>query len=156
MTTTQCECAYCGSTNADTSIPAVDDDCAWAGIAKLHAAGCEWVETRAHRMTPLAPSKCNYFLTDGDGILEERSMTEAQFEVAQQIAKDATDGNLGWVHAFPLDTRKAQGGGYGITRDANELWTRVKVAEAQKLQLAHNAAPEADLDRVWGYSEPQD
>lgn len=47
------ECAYCGRDvpgAEDDSVPAVDDDAAWAEIAAHHAADCEWALTRAHRI----------------------------------------------------------------------------------------------------------
>lgn len=46
------DCAYCGRTirGGDDVVPAVDDDEAWAEIAKAHAGDCEWVRTRAHRV----------------------------------------------------------------------------------------------------------
>ena len=47
-------CAYCGADlpaeAEDVKPPAVDDDEAWAELAKEHGTGCEWVETRAHRL----------------------------------------------------------------------------------------------------------
>lgn len=51
---TTIECAYCGVTIEgaieDEPTPALDDDDAWAEEADLHRPGCEWVETRAHRL----------------------------------------------------------------------------------------------------------
>ena len=45
-------CLYCSAdipvTVADEA-PAEDDDDAWERVAKHHIAGCEWIETRAHR-----------------------------------------------------------------------------------------------------------
>lgn len=43
-------CIYCDELSSDLSVPAVDDDEAWKTIALNHAPGCEWVETRAHRI----------------------------------------------------------------------------------------------------------
>jgi len=48
------ECAYCmhnvtAPKFEDEQPPELDDDAAWAKIAKEHAATCEWVQTRAHR-----------------------------------------------------------------------------------------------------------
>jgi hypothetical protein len=31
-------------------VPAIDDDKGWAELAREHQAGCEWIETRAHRI----------------------------------------------------------------------------------------------------------
>ena len=52
MTDRYVECIYC---NADVPsegeyVPAVDDDADWIRLAGLHAADCEWIETRAHRI----------------------------------------------------------------------------------------------------------
>ncbi len=45
------ECAYCNREVADeTIVPAIDDDKGWAELAREHQAGCEWIETRAHRI----------------------------------------------------------------------------------------------------------
>lgn len=47
------ECAYCGALlDEEGEVPAVDDDEAWAALALEHADGCDWVETRAHRLEP--------------------------------------------------------------------------------------------------------
>lgn len=35
---------------AEFDVPPVSDDAAWQWQARLHAAGCEWVRTRAHRV----------------------------------------------------------------------------------------------------------
>lgn len=44
-------CAYCGASELpDAPAPAMDDDAAWARLAREHLDRCEWVETRAHRM----------------------------------------------------------------------------------------------------------
>jgi hypothetical protein len=48
------ECAYCmhnvtAPKSEGEQLPELDDDAAWAKIAKEHAATCEWVQTRAHR-----------------------------------------------------------------------------------------------------------
>lgn len=34
----------------DTRVPDVDDDAAWVALAQEHLDGCEWVQTRAHRV----------------------------------------------------------------------------------------------------------
>lgn len=52
------ECIYCGSTNVrerrDKAPPAMWDDAAWEALAIEHNdAGCEWIETRAHRRDPV-------------------------------------------------------------------------------------------------------
>ncbi len=44
------ECAYCGQMVKTVEAPSAGDDEAWAAIAEEHADGCEWVETRAHRI----------------------------------------------------------------------------------------------------------
>ena len=48
------ECIYCNAdvdaVDEDERPPEVDDDGAWAALAVQHAAGCEWIETRAHRL----------------------------------------------------------------------------------------------------------
>lgn len=47
------ECVYCNADVADdqdASAPAHDDDAAWAALAEEHAADCEWIATRAHRI----------------------------------------------------------------------------------------------------------
>lgn len=43
-------CVYCGSeTTEDDGDPApVEDEKGWSRKAKRHAAGCEWIRTRAH------------------------------------------------------------------------------------------------------------
>jgi hypothetical protein len=45
-------CGYCGIEVATDHVDAaaVDDDETWELIAAEHAAGCEWVATRAHRI----------------------------------------------------------------------------------------------------------
>lgn len=44
------ECIYCGrDVPATDAVPAAGDDDAWGRLAPHHAAGCEWIETRAHR-----------------------------------------------------------------------------------------------------------
>jgi hypothetical protein len=44
-------CAYCGALVLNgIEVPASDDDAAWAKLATEHAAGCEWIVTRAHRL----------------------------------------------------------------------------------------------------------
>jgi hypothetical protein len=48
------QCVYCDAEverATEPTAPAADDDAAWAELAALHADGCEWVETRAHRWT---------------------------------------------------------------------------------------------------------
>lgn len=46
------ECAYCNADIPDAGgfVPDVDDDPEWTALEHLHADGCEWVETRAHRV----------------------------------------------------------------------------------------------------------
>jgi len=45
------ECAYCGRSHVPPSaVPALDDDDAWADMAREHADYCEWIATRAHRV----------------------------------------------------------------------------------------------------------
>ena len=47
----QGRCAYCGAPQTDVdTVPDVDDDAGWAELAHTHAQGCEWIETRAHRI----------------------------------------------------------------------------------------------------------
>jgi len=44
-------CVYCDTLQADrTIVPDIDDD-AWRSLAPLHAVGCEWIATRAHRVS---------------------------------------------------------------------------------------------------------
>ena len=49
------ECPYClGYVSADEAenapVAEVADNEAWERLARLHNAGCEWIETRAHRV----------------------------------------------------------------------------------------------------------
>jgi len=45
-------CAYCGETHGEPGyVPDEDDRGEWQRLAALHAAGCEWIETRAHMMS---------------------------------------------------------------------------------------------------------
>jgi hypothetical protein len=47
------ECAYCGREvpgTGEEQTPAVDDDDAWAQLARYHYPDCEWIITRAHRV----------------------------------------------------------------------------------------------------------
>jgi hypothetical protein len=47
------ECAYCGVMVDDGNVvPPVDDGESWDRLAAEHGDGCEWVETRAHRLLP--------------------------------------------------------------------------------------------------------
>jgi len=45
-------CCYCGAEvdHEHDQAPAVDDSEAWAELSTHHVPGCEWVETRAHRL----------------------------------------------------------------------------------------------------------
>jgi len=57
-------CAYCGAShrsdiyseedgtysNPPRTVPRVDDEDAWADLARHHEDWCEWVSTRAHRL----------------------------------------------------------------------------------------------------------
>ena len=49
------ECAYCNANVAAElydGVPPVDDDALWAEEAAAHStSGCEWVETRAQRLS---------------------------------------------------------------------------------------------------------
>jgi hypothetical protein len=47
------ECIYCGREvpgTGEEQTPAVDDDDAWAELARYHYPDCEWIATRAHRI----------------------------------------------------------------------------------------------------------
>lgn len=44
------ECAYCGALVYEHAAPDVRDDEEWERVAKEHRPGCEWIETRAHRV----------------------------------------------------------------------------------------------------------
>ncbi len=48
------ECAYCNAelpAEQYDALPDVDDDAAWAELSAAHSSnGCEWCETRAHRV----------------------------------------------------------------------------------------------------------
>ena len=46
------ECAYCLANVAERAeaVPAIDDENEWAALAAEHLPGCEWTETRAHRI----------------------------------------------------------------------------------------------------------
>lgn len=68
-------------------------------------------------MNAVSTRKRQYYLTDGDGIAESRFMTRDEYEAAQALAEEATDGNWWWVPAFRLDYRVIQGGGYGFRAD---------------------------------------
>lgn len=46
------ECAYCGHDTQSADPADVNDDAGWRAIAMEHAADCEWVTTRAHRLDP--------------------------------------------------------------------------------------------------------
>lgn len=47
------ECLYCGAdTKERDPVPSVGDDEAWGRLAAEHRAGCEWIQTRAHRRDP--------------------------------------------------------------------------------------------------------
>lgn len=46
------DCGYCNayiSAPAFEAVPEIDDDAEWERLATLHAEGCDWIETRAHR-----------------------------------------------------------------------------------------------------------
>jgi len=46
------ECLYCHAEVEDTEqVPAVDDEAAWEKLAQDHAPDCEWIVTRALRIT---------------------------------------------------------------------------------------------------------
>jgi hypothetical protein len=42
------ECAYCGATVTDGTVPAPGDDAEWERLATEHRSWCEWISTRAH------------------------------------------------------------------------------------------------------------
>lgn len=47
------ECVYCGAEIPESraaEVPPVDDDAEWELLAADHAADCEWIITRAHRV----------------------------------------------------------------------------------------------------------
>jgi hypothetical protein len=45
-------CAYCDAeVDANSGVPKASDDEAWGKIAEHHSVYCEWVLTRAHRVT---------------------------------------------------------------------------------------------------------
>lgn len=45
------KCIYCQHEVSDpNTVPAVSDTDAWDRLAEEHAADCEWVTTRAHRL----------------------------------------------------------------------------------------------------------
>jgi len=46
------ECLYCNREIAgpEGPVPAVEDDEAWGQMASAHEPGCDWIETRAHRL----------------------------------------------------------------------------------------------------------
>lgn len=45
-------CIYCDQPIPDcTIVPAIDDDDAWEAEREWHYGPCEWVESRAHRLT---------------------------------------------------------------------------------------------------------
>lgn len=52
------ECAYCEvdvpAGGDDDIVPAVDDDEGWQALSAHHAPHCEWIHTRAHRISPLS------------------------------------------------------------------------------------------------------
>jgi hypothetical protein len=50
-------CAYCLCEVSSLDVPDVDDDDAWAEIAREHDDTCEWVLTRAHRIDPPAEER---------------------------------------------------------------------------------------------------
>ena len=43
-------CLYCREETTTHEVPAIGDDAAWARLASEHADGCDWIETRAHRV----------------------------------------------------------------------------------------------------------
>jgi hypothetical protein len=48
------ECLYCNhliEAEDEARVPAVDDHDAWQALAAEHAHDCEWIRTRAHRIT---------------------------------------------------------------------------------------------------------
>lgn len=45
------ECAYCGAPVISAHAPGASDDAAWADLAATHADSCQWVLTRAHRIS---------------------------------------------------------------------------------------------------------
>ncbi len=47
------ECVYCSAhVPNEGEVPSKGDDAAWRMLALQHAADCEWISTRAHRIEP--------------------------------------------------------------------------------------------------------
>lgn len=44
-------CAYCGFVVGEQSAPALRDTSAWQLLGHKHAFDCEWIATRAHRLS---------------------------------------------------------------------------------------------------------
>ena len=51
-TTRYTECIYCGASIPDEGeyVPAVDDTTEWDRLEEHHFYGCEWIDSRAHRI----------------------------------------------------------------------------------------------------------
>jgi hypothetical protein len=57
------ECAYCGANVSEIEpVPPVDDNEEWERLATDHSEGCEWIETRAHRIQPAHESFLSGFM----------------------------------------------------------------------------------------------
>jgi len=89
------ECAYCGHDTDIASVPAVDDDAAWAVVAKQHKPDCEWVMTRAHRVA--APH--HYDVREDGGA--ETTIYAADFDAACELAED-------WVRGGDYDLERGE------------------------------------------------
>ena len=48
MLQTIINCVYCSLPVSNVPTPSANDDKAWKKLAKQHAQGCEWIDTRAH------------------------------------------------------------------------------------------------------------
>lgn len=47
------ECIYCGREVPLVDVPGEAENTAWAQVAHDHATDCEWVLTRAHRLSSI-------------------------------------------------------------------------------------------------------
>lgn len=127
--TSTIECAYClADVRAGVAIPALDDEGAWRALATEHQPGCEWIETRAHRIPATLGRLAREIAAGG------LSMSEAADQYAQGRLYRVDTLNAGLDCVVDADSADealfavADHGGYLIEGAPPAGWTATRVA----------------------------